>query len=92
MSANATLSNAAVEAPDTNTGRIDHIHISHGGEQAPAQHFDVKSAFTQSDIDHEIYVDPPKGFEVLGGKDLNKLYLRALLHYRICCYGACRFA
>ncbi|KAL1524692.1 hypothetical protein AB1Y20_019577 [Prymnesium parvum] len=37
MSANATRSNTAVEAPDTNTGRIDHIHISHGGgEQAPA--------------------------------------------------------
>ncbi|KAL1522676.1 hypothetical protein AB1Y20_017654 [Prymnesium parvum] len=37
MSANATLSNVAVEAPNnTNTGRIDHIHISHGGEQAPA--------------------------------------------------------
>ncbi|KAL1503580.1 hypothetical protein AB1Y20_012058 [Prymnesium parvum] len=36
MSANATLSNAAVEAPNTNTGRIDTLHISHGGEQAPA--------------------------------------------------------
>ncbi|KAL1496086.1 hypothetical protein AB1Y20_014713 [Prymnesium parvum] len=36
MSANANLSNAAVEAPNTNTGRIDTLHISHGGEQAPA--------------------------------------------------------
>mmetsp|Transcript_27887 Transcript_27887/g.64029 ORF Transcript_27887/g.64029 Transcript_27887/m.64029 type:complete len:174 (+) Transcript_27887:2320-2841(+) len=25
-------------------------------------HFDVKSAFTQSDIDHEIYVDPPADY------------------------------
>ena len=33
------------------------------GEKLKLEHFDVKNAFTQSDIDSEIYVLPPKGFE-----------------------------
>jgi len=33
------------------------------GERLELEHFDVTSAFTQSDIDAEIYVEPPKGFE-----------------------------
>ncbi|KAL1500086.1 hypothetical protein AB1Y20_012760 [Prymnesium parvum] len=42
------------------------VKLNRDGLKLCLQHFDVKSAFTQSDIDHEIYVDPPKGFEVLG--------------------------
>ena len=33
------------------------------GERMKLHHFDVTSAFTQADIDAEIYVEPPKGFE-----------------------------
>ena len=33
------------------------------GERLTLEHFDVTSAFTQADIDAEIYVQPPKGFE-----------------------------
>ena len=33
------------------------------GEKMKIHHFDVTSAFTQADIDAEIYVEPPKGFE-----------------------------
>ena len=35
------------------------------GEKLTLEHFDVTSAFTQADIDAEIYVQPPKGFEQL---------------------------
>ena len=38
------------------------------GEKLKLEHFDVKNAFTQSDIDAEIYTRPPKGFET---KDKN---------------------
>jgi transposase InsO family protein len=34
------------------------------GEKLKLEHFDVTSAFTQSDIDSEIYVEPARGFEV----------------------------
>ena len=33
------------------------------GKKLKLEHFDVTNAFTQSDIDSEIYVEPPKGFE-----------------------------
>ena len=33
------------------------------GEKMKLEHFDVTSAFTQADIDADIYVEPPKGFE-----------------------------
>ena len=33
------------------------------GERLKLEHFDVTNAFTQSDIDSEIYVEPPRGFE-----------------------------
>ena len=36
------------------------------GEKLSLEHFDVKNAFTQSDIDAEIYTEPPKGFETKG--------------------------
>ena len=36
------------------------------GEKLKLEHFDVKNAFTQSDIDAEIYTQPPKGFETKG--------------------------
>jgi hypothetical protein len=36
------------------------------GEKLSLEHFDVKNAFTQSDIDAEIYVEPPKGFTTQG--------------------------
>ena len=39
------------------------------GEKLKLEHFDVKNAFTQSDIDAEIYTEPPKGFPVPKGKD-----------------------
>ena len=32
------------------------------GEKLHLDHFDVTNAFTQSNIDAEIYVSPPKGF------------------------------
>ena len=32
------------------------------GEKLKLEHFDVTNAFTQSDIDSEIYVEPPKGY------------------------------
>ena len=46
------------------------------GEKLKLEHFDVTSAFTQSKIDAEIYVDPPKGFETKdsnGNKQVLKL-------------------
>ncbi|KAL1510241.1 hypothetical protein AB1Y20_006566 [Prymnesium parvum] len=42
------------------------VKLNRDGLKLCLQHFDVKNAFTQSDIDHEIYVEPAKGFEVLG--------------------------
>ena len=36
------------------------------GEKLKLEHFDVKNAFTQSEIDSEIYTLPPKGFETKG--------------------------
>ena len=33
------------------------------GEKLKLEHFDVTNAFTQSDIDSDIYVEPPKGYE-----------------------------
>jgi hypothetical protein len=36
------------------------------GEKLKLEHFDVKNAFTQSEIDAEIYTEPPKGFETKG--------------------------
>ena len=33
------------------------------GKKLKLEHFDVTNAFTQSDIDSEIYVEPPRGFE-----------------------------
>ena len=33
------------------------------GEKLKLEHFDVTNAFTQSDIDSVIYVEPPRGFE-----------------------------
>ena len=36
------------------------------GEHLKLEQFDVKNAFTQSDIDSEIYVEPAKGFETKG--------------------------
>eukprot|EP00327_Prymnesium_parvum_P011835 CAMPEP_0184392922 /NCGR_PEP_ID=MMETSP0007-20130409/31262_1 /TAXON_ID=97485 /ORGANISM="Prymnesium parvum, Strain Texoma1" /LENGTH=57 /DNA_ID=CAMNT_0026743677 /DNA_START=92 /DNA_END=265 /DNA_ORIENTATION=- len=44
MSANATRSNTAVEAPDTNIGRIDHIHMLSDGLKFPPL---VDHGFTQ---------------------------------------------
>ena len=40
------------------------------GEKLKCEHFDVKNAFTQSSIDNEIYVQPPKGFETKGKDDM----------------------
>ena len=39
------------------------------GEKLSLEHFDVKNAFTQSEIDAEIYTQPPKGFPQGIGKD-----------------------
>ena len=39
------------------------------GEKLSLEHFDVKNAFTQSEIDAEIYTQPPKGFPQGTGKD-----------------------
>ena len=36
------------------------------GKKLKLEHFDVTNAFTQSDIDSEIYVEPPKGFTTKG--------------------------
>ena len=36
------------------------------GEKFKLEHFDVKNAFTQSDIDADIYTEPAKGFETKG--------------------------
>ena len=33
------------------------------GKKLKLEHFDVTNAFTQSDIDKDIYVEPPRGFE-----------------------------
>ena len=38
------------------------------GEKLKLEHFDVSNAFTQSDIDSEIYVEPAKGFETYDKK------------------------
>jgi hypothetical protein len=40
------------------------------GERLKLEHFDVTNAFTQADIDSEIYVDPPKGYPEYEGKVL----------------------
>lgn len=45
------------------------------GEKLKLEHFDVTNAFTQSDIDSEIYVDPPKGYEKID-KDGNPYVLK----------------
>ena len=47
------------------------------GEKLKLEHFDVKNAFTQSDIDSEIYTQPPKGFETYG-KDGKPQVLRLI--------------
>jgi len=40
------------------------------GERLKLEHFDVTAAFTQADIDSDVYVDPPDGFPALAGKVL----------------------
>ena len=40
------------------------------GEHLKLEHFDVTSAFTQADIDSDIYVDPPEGYPQYQGKVL----------------------
>ena len=45
------------------------------GQKLKLEHFDVTNAFTQSEIDTEIYVEPPKGFEVKG-KDGKPMLLK----------------
>lgn len=47
------------------------------GENLKMEHFDVKNAFTQSDIDAEIYTQPPKGFETIG-KDGKPMILKLI--------------
>jgi len=37
------------------------------GENLKLEHFDVTSAFTQAEIDSEIYVDPPQGYPEYNG-------------------------
>ena len=44
------------------------------GEKLRMEHFDVKNAFTQSDIDAEIYTEPAKGFEEKGKDGHPKIY------------------
>lgn len=52
------------------------------GEQLKLEHFDVTNAFTQSDIDSEIYVEPPPGFPNLqhgeGGEPMVLKLLKSL--------------
>lgn len=45
------------------------------GEKLKLEQFDVKNAFTQSDIDSDIYVQPPQGFETKG-KDGKPMVLK----------------
>ena len=40
------------------------------GERLKLEHFDVTSAFTQSDIDFDVYVEPPLGYDEYKGKVL----------------------
>jgi transposase InsO family protein len=40
------------------------------GERLKLEHFDVTSAFTQADIDSDIYVEPPQGYPEYNGKVL----------------------
>ena len=40
------------------------------GERLKLEHFDVTSAFTQSDIDFDVYIDPPLGYPQYEGKVL----------------------
>ena len=40
------------------------------GERLKLEHFDVTSAFTQSDIDFDVYVEPPLGYDEYKGKML----------------------
>ena len=40
------------------------------GERLKLEHFDVTSAFTQADIDSDIYVEPPEGYPQYQGKVL----------------------
>ena len=50
------------------------------GESLSLEHFDVTSAFTQSDIDCDIYVEPPKGYpmKTTDGRDAVLKLKRAL--------------
>ena len=40
------------------------------GQKLKLEHFDVTNAFTQSEIDSDIYIDPPKGFATKGSDGL----------------------
>lgn len=40
------------------------------GERLRLEHFDVTSAFTQADIDADVYIDPPAGYPQYEGKAL----------------------
>ena len=40
------------------------------------EHFDVTSAFTQSDIDFDVYIDPPLGYPQYEGKVLKLRKIR----------------
>ena len=51
------------------------------GEKLKLEHFDVTNAFTQSDIDSDIYVEPPKGYEQSDAHgDIYVLKLRKALY------------
>ena len=36
------------------------------------EHVDVKNAYTQAEMDHDVWVEPPKGFETYSDSELKK--------------------
>ena len=54
------------------------------GEKLHLDHFDVTNAFTQSNIDAEIYVSPPKGFASVENVACNIIFIQEINGYLLC--------